>query len=80
MVWYSNVTPTRGDELQAGQWLDSLDHCGARTIHNITDVAGGYRTVWFSDIAGDSEIVRDDVMYDVVDPSSVCAPDGTPIR
>jgi hypothetical protein len=36
--------------------------------------------VWFSDIDGDCEVVRDDVMYDVVDPNSVCAPDGTPIR
>jgi hypothetical protein len=74
MVWYTTVTPTRGDQLQVGQWLDSLDHCGARTIHNITDAANGYRTVWFSNIDGDSETVRDDVMYDVVDPDSVTGP------
>ncbi len=80
MVWYSKVTPTRGDQLQVGDLLDSLDHRGARPIHNITNVAGGYRTVWFSDIDGDSETIRDDVMYDVVDLASVCAPDGTRIR
>lgn len=80
MVWYSKATPTRGDKLKVGDWLDSLDHCGARTIQHITDAVGGYRTAWFSDIEGDSETVRDDVMYDVVDPASVCAPDGTPIR
>lgn len=80
MVWYSNVTPTRGAELRVGDWLDSLDHCGARTIGRITDAANGYRTVWFSNVEGDSETVRDDVMYDVVDPASVVAPDGTPIR
>lgn len=80
MVWYSNATPTRGDQLQVGTWLDSLDHCGARTIRRVTDAGGGYRTVWFSDIDDDSEVVRDDVLYDVVDPNSVVAPDGTPIR
>lgn len=80
MVWYSTVTPTRGDGLRVGDWLDSLDHCGARTIRNITDASGGYRTVRFSDVEGDSETIRDDVLYDVVDPTSVVAPDGTPIR
>lgn len=45
LVWYSRVEKKRGDELQIGDWLDSLDHCGARTIHNITNAAGGYRTV-----------------------------------
>lgn len=80
MVWYKNATPTLGIDLRVGMWLDSLDHCGARTIVRVTDAGGGYRTVWFSDIEGDSETVRDDVSYDVVDPSSVCAPDRTPIR
>ncbi|HEY6117235.1 MAG TPA: hypothetical protein VI172_14885 [Candidatus Dormibacteraeota bacterium] len=88
MVWYSRVTKTRGDQLQAGDALDSLDHCGARTIHAIRTGKAGFRQVAFSadgftfyaDGSSDSETVRDDVEYDVVDLASVCAPDGTPIR
>lgn len=89
MVWYSTVTPTRGDQLKEGDALDSLDHCGARTIRGIrVDAPGsGYRQVHFGggftvydDGSSDSEVVRDDVMYDVVDLNSVVAPDGTPIR
>lgn len=79
MVWYSKVTPTRGDEVKVGDWLDSLDHSGARTVHAIGE-GDGYRTVCFSGNEGDSEVVRNDVLYDVVDPASIVAPDGTPIR
>lgn len=79
MVWYSQVTPTRGGELKVGDWLDSLDHCGARTIRAIGE-GDGYRTVCFSDIEADSEVVRNDVLYDVVNPASIVAPDGTSIR
>lgn len=90
LVWYSRVTKTRGDQLRRGDALDSLDHCGARTIHEIRVPApgSGFRQVAFSeggfqvfsDGSSDSETVRDDVLYDVVDLASVCAPDGTPIR
>lgn len=80
--WYSRVTKTYGRDLQVGQWLDSLDHSGARTIHSITtDLATPQlRTVAFSDIPGDCEVVRVDVEYDVVDPTSHVAPDGTLLR
>jgi hypothetical protein len=90
LVWYSRVTKTRGDQLKVGDALDSLDHRGARTIHEvrIAEPGSGFRQVAFSpggfevfpDGSSDSETVRDDVMYDVVDLDSVCAPDGTPIR
>ena len=30
LVWYSDATQVRGDELKLGDWLDSLDHRGAR--------------------------------------------------
>jgi len=78
LMWYSKVTPTRGDELRVDDWLDSLDHRGARAICDIRAIGGGSRDVVFS--FGDSETVRDDVMYDVVDPDSQVQPDGTPIR
>ncbi|MEV5211275.1 hypothetical protein AB0K35_27765 [Micromonospora sp. NPDC053740] len=77
--WYTRVEKVHGRDLRPGQWLDSLDHSGARTIHHITELAAGSRLVWFSDIDGDSEIVRTDVEYDVVDPTSQVAPDGTPV-
>lgn len=80
MVWYSTVHKTRGDQLQVGDWLDSLDHRGARAIFQIQDNAtdATVRIVKFSDIAGDAETVRRDVEYDVVDPRSQVTPDGTP--
>lgn len=88
LVWYAKVTPTRGDELKVGDWLDSLDHRGARSIYGIRVAApdSGYREVCFSggftvydDGSSDAEVVRDDVMYDVVDPDSQVAPDGSPL-
>lgn len=85
LVWYSTVTSKRGDELEIGDWLDSLDHSGARSIHGIrvANPGSGFREVCFSggwkvydDGSSDTETVRDDVMYDVVDPYSQVAPDG----
>ena len=90
LVWYATVTPTRGDELKIGDWLDSLDHSGARTIRGIlVRVPGsGRRDVCFSadgftvfsDGSSDSETVRDDVLYDVVDPKSQVDPFGEPMN
>jgi hypothetical protein len=98
MVWYSEVRKVRGDQLQVGDWLDSLDHRGARCIYGIwfgeiaaADLAEAMvqiddpgpgpgspvRTVMFS--VGDTETVRVDVEYDVVDPDSQVTPDGTPV-
>lgn len=86
LVWYSKVTPTRGDELKEGDWLDSLDHRGARKIYDTRVAApgSGYREVCFSggwtvydDGSSNTEVVRDDVMYDVVDPASQVQPDGS---
>lgn len=88
LVWYSRVTKTRGDQLQVGDWLDSLDHRGARSIYGVrvTTPGSGFREVCFSggfqvydDGSSDSEVVRDDVFYDVVDPDSQVAPDGSPL-
>lgn len=87
LVWYSTVTPKRGDELEIGDWLDSLDHSGARSIYGIyvARPGSGSREVCFSggwtvydDGSSDTETVRDDVMYDVVDPDSICDPMGNP--
>lgn len=78
MVWYATVQQVRGDKLQVGQWLDSLDHRGARAIMAIHPGAtSDDRTVEFS--FGDTETVRCDVEYDVVDPNSQVTPDGTPV-
>jgi hypothetical protein len=80
MVWYATVRKVRGDQLKAGDWLGSLDHRGARMICQIRDGAsepGSSRTVVFS--AGDTETVRCDIEYDVVDPDSQVTPDGTPV-
>lgn len=80
LVWYSKVRQVRGDKLKAGDWLDSLDHRGARAVYEISPIENvTTRTVKFSDIAGDTETVRCDVDYDVVDPNSQVAPDGTPV-
>jgi hypothetical protein len=88
LVWYSKVRKVRGRDLKVGDWLDSLDHHGARTIRGIRVAApgSGFREVRFgsdwtvySDGSSDSETVRDDVMYDVVDPKLQVAPDGSPL-
>jgi hypothetical protein len=87
LVWYSRVTKTRGDQLQVGHALDSLDHRGARTIHGIrvATPGSGFREVHFGggwtvypDGSSDTETIRDDVMYDVVDMDSICDPMGNP--
>ncbi len=92
-VWYANSRQVRGDQLQVGDWLDSLDHRGARCIYGLwvgnvdpdsltddmvhTDFDSTVRTVMFS--FGDVETVACDVEYDVVDPDSQVTPDGTPV-
>lgn len=90
LVWYSTVEKKRGDELKIGDWLDSLDHSGARKIYAIgqqADIYGGGLYVGFSEWAGewapddpdgDWEAVRPDVLYDIVDPDSICDPMGNP--
>ena len=79
LVWYSGVTPTVGADLRVGDWLDSLDHRGARMIFGISmrDLTDETRTVTF--FGGDSETVHKGVTYDVVDPDSQVAPDGSPL-
>jgi hypothetical protein len=97
MVWYATVRKVPGARIQAGDWLDTLDHRGARAICGIRDGArealmarawrwlvrrprdpgSEVRTVVFS--FGDTEIVRCDVEYDVVDPHSQVTPDGSPV-
>ncbi len=97
MVWYAAVRKVRGDQLQIGDWLDTLDHRGARAICGLwagqidtpdladtmidtaghPEAGGTLRTVMFS--AGDTELVRCDVEYDVVDPHSQVTPDGSPV-
>lgn len=88
LVWYADVRKVRGDQLEVGDWLDSLDHRGARSIYGIRVGApgSGYREVCFSggftvydDGSSDSEMIRDDVEYDVVNPDSQVAPDGSPL-
>lgn len=96
MVWYAVVRKVHGDQLQIGDWLDTLDHHGARSIHGIwvgdidtPELADAMvqvnaprpespvRTVMFG--CGDTETIRCDVEYDVVDPASQVTPDGTPV-
>jgi hypothetical protein len=79
MVWYSRARKVRGADLRLGDWLDSLDHRGARMIYGIswTDPESPVRTVTFS--FDDTELVHANVEYDVVDPDSRVAPDGTPL-
>lgn len=84
LVWYATVTPTRGDALKIGDWLDSLDHSGARSIYAIRkpDPSSDAREVAFSPDGfdfGDCEVVRDSVVYDVVDPDSQVDPMGVPV-
>jgi hypothetical protein len=75
LMWYASVRKVPGGELHVGDWLDSLDHRGARMIYAVLDARPGYRTVYFSELGDDCEIVRADVEYDVVDPDSQVAPD-----
>ena len=61
-----------------------MDHSGARPIHGIrsTGVDSDYRKVCFSARGfeiGDSEMIRADVEYDVVDPDSQVTPTGEPV-
>lgn len=99
MVWFATSRPTRGDKLKIGDWLDTLNHSGARPIYGIVAgpapagggtpdaehlcglgraaISSGLRTVLFG--GGGSETVRDDVLYDVVDPDAQVTPDGTPV-
>ena len=80
LVWYSEVA-----DLEVGQWLDTLDHRGARAIYSIDPSAADspVSVVRFDGIRygilEDSEIVRKDVTYDVVNPDSMVAPDGSPL-
>ena len=85
LVWYSEVIKKRGDELEVGGWLDSLDHHGACSIFGVrvTEQGSGFREICFSggwtvygDGSSDTVTVRDDVMYDVVNPDSICDPMG----
>lgn len=80
LVWYARARQVSGADLAVGDWLDSLDHRGARKIFGITaqDPDSATREVTFS--FGDTETVRTDVMYDVVDPDSQVDPTGTPVQ
>lgn len=87
LVWYSRVEKKRGDELGVGDWLDSLDHHGACRIYDIrvAQPGSGFREVCFSggwevydDGSSDTQAIRDSVLYDVVDPDSICDPMGNP--
>ncbi|MET0415019.1 MAG: hypothetical protein ABW022_03230 [Actinoplanes sp.] len=76
LVWYADVTKTYGRDLKQGDWLDSLDHRGARQIYETPrPVGGGSIEVTLS--FGDTELVRADVEYDVVNPDSQVQPDGS---
>lgn len=77
LMWYATSDKVRGSDLKAGDWLDSLDHRGARMIYEVADGSEGVRTVWFSGGGDDCETIRADVLYDVVDPDSQVAPDDT---
>lgn len=88
LVWYAKVQRVRGNALTPGMWLDSLDHRGARSIAGVwfggtaeppasLFVEQNVLTVMF--FGGDTEVVRSDVEYDVVDPQSQVAPDGSPM-
>lgn len=84
LVWHANVRKVLGADLKVGDWLDTLDHSGARMICGVAlpNDERGYplmssqsRVVMFS--LADNELVRADVEYDVVDPNSQVAPDGS---
>lgn len=99
LVWYSKVRKVQGTDLKIGDWLDTLDHRGARAIYGIfagaapadtdmvdidhlrrltgRDIDSGWLTVMVA--GGETETIRADVEYDVVDPDSQVTPDGTPV-
>lgn len=79
MVWYAKSTPTYGHDLKLHDWLDSLDHRGARAIHGLSINTLKDTTITVTFFGGDTETVRADVQYDVVDPDSQVTPDGTPV-
>lgn len=89
LVWYADVRKVRGSDLTLGMWLDSLDHRGARKVAGVwygaadrpstsifCDEGGAVTAMFFG---GDTETLRADVLYDVVDPASQVAPDGSPM-
>jgi len=85
---YTEVRTLLGRDLKLGDWLDSLDRCGARMIYGLwcgsassSEVGETIRkavpdrdviTVMFS--IGDTERIRAGVSYDVVDPDSLIEP------
>lgn len=99
LVWYSKVRKVKGVDLKIGDWLDTLDHRGARMIYSVfagaapsdgdapdiehlrrmtrRDINSGWLTVMVA--GGETETIRADVEYDVVDPDSQVTPDGTPV-
>jgi hypothetical protein len=87
LVWYATVEKVPAAELRLGMWLDSLDHRGARKIAGpwsgaddnpvrsfTSDQAGTVTAMFFG---GDTETLRLDVAYGVVDPDSQVTPDGS---
>lgn len=95
MVWYATSQRVLGSQIQIGDWLDTLDHRGARCVYGMWagEIDAGdlpevmmrrlpqpdspVRTVMFG--FGDTETIRVDVEYDIVDPASQVTPDGTPV-
>jgi hypothetical protein len=69
--WYTRIRKTFGRDLKLTDWLDSLDHRGARMIFRITMPYLDSQTWSVAFHGGDTETIRPDVEYDVVDPSSV---------
>ena len=70
-VRYTKSKKVRGDQLKPGQWIDSLDHRGARQIKSIDKDDPSSRLRYIHFYFGGGESVRKDVKYDVVDPKSV---------
>jgi hypothetical protein len=99
LVWYATVRKVKGADLRVGDWLDTLDHRGARAIYGIfagaapadtdmvdvehlcrltgRDLDSGLLTVMVA--GGETETIRVDVEYDVVDPDSQVTPTGEPV-
>lgn len=78
LVWYSRVRTVAGDALRVGDWLDTVDHRGARRIQRIEETSDLYRTVRHADGAFE-EIDRDEECS-VVDPDSLVDPTGGKLR